>query len=85
MTSDTILDEIISWKRVEIARDKGVVPLDAVRSEAECAPTPRDLTAALRAPGQPGASRVRLIAEVKRASPSKGLLRSDLNPVTRPA
>jgi indole-3-glycerol phosphate synthase len=75
MASDTILDEIIRWKRVEIARDRSVVPLEAVRAEVECAPTPRDFAATLRAPG------VRLIAEVKRASPSKGLLRPDLDPV----
>jgi indole-3-glycerol phosphate synthase len=74
MTTGTILDEIIEWKRVEVAQNRSVKPLDVVQSEAEAAPAPRDLTAALRAPG------VSLIAEIKRASPSRGLLRPNLDP-----
>jgi indole-3-glycerol phosphate synthase len=75
VAAGTILDEIVRWKRGEIARAEAVVSLDSVKAAAESAPPPRDLPAALRAPG------VSLIAEVKRASPSKGSLRPDLDPV----
>ena len=74
MTPGTILDEIVEWKRIEIAQNRSTRPLHVVQAEAETAPTPRDLAAALRAPG------VSLIAEIKRASPSRGLLRPDLDP-----
>jgi indole-3-glycerol phosphate synthase len=74
MTQETILDEIIRWKRDEVARQKRVRPLEAVQAEMALAPSPRDLVAALRAPG------VSLIAEIKRASPSRGLLRPNLDP-----
>ncbi|MGD8627288.1 MAG: bifunctional indole-3-glycerol-phosphate synthase TrpC/phosphoribosylanthranilate isomerase TrpF [Anaerolineae bacterium] len=73
MAAPTILDEILHWKRAEVERRKEAVPLEAVRAAAAQAPPPRDLAAALRAPG------VGLIAEVKRASPSKGALRPDLD------
>jgi indole-3-glycerol phosphate synthase len=70
----TILDEILDWKQVEIAQAKRNKPLDTLQAEVENALPSRDLHAALRAPG------VSLIAEIKRASPSKGLLRPDLDP-----
>lgn len=80
MESGTILDEITRRKRVEIARARSDQPLTGIRAKAALAPQPRDLVAALRAPGFPGAGPLRLIAEVKRASPSKGLLRPELDP-----
>ena len=75
MATPTILDEIICWKRSEIARRKEALPLGAVQAKAAQASEPRDFAAVLRQSG------VSLIAEIKRASPSKGLLRPDLDPV----
>jgi indole-3-glycerol phosphate synthase len=75
VTVPTILDEILCWKRGEIARDKATVSLAAIRAEAALAPPTRDFAGALGTPG------ISLIAEIKRASPSKGVLRSDLDPV----
>ena len=75
MARPTILDEIIRWKRGEVERCKATAPLEAVQAASAQAPTPRDFAAALRQPG------MSLIAEIKRASPSKGLLRPDLEPV----
>jgi indole-3-glycerol phosphate synthase len=73
----TILDRIVDYKRTEELpcrmRD---LPLEALRARAAAAPPPRDFVAALRS-----ASDVALIAEVKRASPSKGLLLPDFDPV----
>ena len=71
----TILDEIVHWKRDEIARHRRAQPLKAVQAEVARAPPPRDLATALCAPG------ISLIAEIKRASPSKGLLCPDFDPV----
>lgn len=73
----TILDDIFDHKRVEIAGRKQAVPLERVQTQAMGAPPPRDFVAALRG----GPSRPALIAEIKRASPSRGLLRPDLDPV----
>jgi indole-3-glycerol phosphate synthase len=70
----TILDAIVAHKREELARRKRARPLSVVRSEAATAPPTRDFAAPLRVPG------VSLIAEVKRASPSAGSLRPDLDP-----
>lgn len=75
MASKTILDKIIHWKHGEIARHKRDRPAEVMQAEMALAPPPRDFAAALRSPG------VSLIAEVKQASPSKGLLRHDFDAV----
>lgn len=72
-----ILAEILAHKRAELRQAVAEAPLAALRRRAAAAPPPRDMAAALtRAPG--GA--VRVIGEVKRRSPSAGLIRSDFNP-----
>jgi indole-3-glycerol phosphate synthase len=88
MATQTILDKITRWKREEIARSKSAMPLETVQAEMAVAPPPRDFAATLRASGVAdaapplsGRGSVRLIAEVKRASPSKGLLHPDLDAV----
>jgi indole-3-glycerol phosphate synthase len=66
----SILERILAVKRAEIAAAKD----SQVESKARAAPPPRDFVAALRA-RQPA-----VIAEIKRASPSKGLLRPHFDP-----
>jgi indole-3-glycerol phosphate synthase len=73
-----ILDRILAVKHEEIAAARGVKPLDAVRGEAEAAPPARDFAGALRA--KIAAGRAAVIAEIKKASPSKGVLREDFRP-----
>jgi len=73
-----VLDKILAVKAEEIAAAKRERPLARVRDEARAAPPPRDFTGALRAKIAGGQAAV--IAEIKKASPSKGLLRADFDP-----
>lgn len=70
-----ILDEILARRRELLAQEKATLTLAEVKAQAQAQPRPLDLAAALRGPG------VKLIAEVKRASPSRGLLRAGFDPV----
>jgi indole-3-glycerol phosphate synthase len=72
----TILDEIVAAKRREVEEAKASAPLESLREQVKNAPPPRDFLAALSL-GPP----IRLIAEVKKASPSAGVIRQDFDPV----
>ena len=76
----SILDKIVAHKVGEIADAKAARPLNEVRAAAEQASSPKDFLAALTA--GPQADQVSLIAEVKKASPSKGIIREDFCPTT---
>ena len=69
-----ILPRILEVKRTEIAAAKQLLPMEDVRKRAAQAPPARDFVGALRAKAPA------VIAEIKRASPSKGLLREDYDP-----
>ena len=73
-----ILQRILAVKAGEIAAAKSVMPLDALRTAADAMPAPRDYVAALRAKIAAGGPAV--IAEIKKASPSKGVLRENFDP-----
>jgi indole-3-glycerol phosphate synthase len=73
-----ILDRILATKREEIAAAQAAEPLDALRRRAEAAPAPRDFVGALR--GKIAQGKPAVIAEIKKASPSKGVLREDFRP-----
>jgi indole-3-glycerol phosphate synthase len=74
----TILDTILAAKRVEVAGAKRRVPPAEMERRAREAPPPRDFAGAMRAKLEAGLPAV--IAEIKKASPSKGLLRKDFDP-----
>ena len=79
MTTRNVLDEIIAHKLEELEAHKLAVPLAELKARAQGRPAALDFVAALRpAAGQDG--RVRLIAEIKRASPSRGALNASLDP-----
>ena len=73
----SILDEIVRDKRQEIARRQAATPRAELERRAAQAGPARDFEGAL----QPMPGRARLIAEVKRASPSRGVLARDLDPL----
>jgi len=73
-----ILEKILAVKAAEVAQAKHAVSAAAVRRRAEAADTPRDFAGALR--GRIAAGRPAVIAEIKKASPSKGVLRETFDP-----
>ena len=70
-----ILDDIVANTRSELAEAEQRLPLSALLDRVREAPPPRDYAGALRGDD------IRLIAEIKKASPSKGVLRSDFDPL----
>ncbi len=74
----TILEKIMQAKRAEVAAAKERVSIGALEKLALAAPPSRDFVGAMRAKIAEGGTAV--IAEAKRASPSKGLLREDFEP-----
>ena len=77
--SETVLDRIKAYKLEEVAADKASKPYSAVEEEAKAAGSTRGFAKSLIAATKTGYS---LIAEVKKASPSKGLIRADFEPAT---
>ena len=74
--TDTVLDRIVAVKRREIAAARERVSEAELQRRLADAPPVRDFFAALAQPGP-----IRLIAEVKKASPSAGVIREDFDPV----
>ena len=71
-----ILDTIVAHKQIELEDDKQRMPLDTLKRKIQDLPPTRDFRAALSIPNC-----IHLIAEVKKKSPSKGIIRADFDPV----
>ena len=74
MSSATVLDSIIEGVRADVAAREALISLAEVKERAKNAPPPLDAMTVLRQPG------IAVIAEVKRASPSRGALASIADP-----
>ncbi len=70
----SFLDEIVQHKRSELEQARAAIPEDALRAQACTAPPPRDFAAALCK------TRIAVIAELKAASPSAGVIRPQFDP-----
>jgi len=75
MATGTYLDKILDRKRQDLLAAKAAVPLAEVKKRAAAQPLALDFRKALNAPG------IQVIAEVKKASPSKGVMAATLDPV----
>ncbi|WP_412058470.1 indole-3-glycerol phosphate synthase TrpC [Bartonella sp. DGB2] len=73
-----ILEKIGRYKHAEIAKAKEVLPLDTIKAQLATVPPPRNFIKALEQKRQEG--QFALIAEIKKASPSKGLIRANFDP-----
>ena len=72
----TILEDIVERKRGELIAQKSTVPINSLRKLIETRSRPANLAGALMS------DRIRIIAEVKRASPSKGTLMNNCDPIS---
>jgi indole-3-glycerol phosphate synthase len=75
---DDILQRILTTKREEVEAARAAIPLAHLHERVRAAAAPRDFAAALHA--RIAAGRPAVIAEIKKASPSKGVLRADFDP-----
>lgn len=78
MSTPDILKKILAVKSEEVAAAYSVKPLAKVRAEAEAQAKSRDFVGAIR--GKLAAGQSAVIAEIKKASPSKGVIRADFQP-----
>lgn len=78
MVNSNILTKIETYKRDEIAAAKRALPRGELDECARRAPSPRGFLSAIEKKRASGS--YALIAEIKRASPSRGLIRADFNP-----
>jgi len=74
---NNILEEIVWHKETEVERWRNKLPLAQLQYQLTSAPPSKDVVSALRT----GRSQPAIIAEVKKASPSKGIIREDFDPV----
>ncbi|CAM3140812.1 MULTISPECIES: indole-3-glycerol phosphate synthase TrpC [Actinomycetes] len=74
MSTQTVLDSILAGVKADVAARESVIDFASIKAASAKAPEPKDAQAALREPG------IGVIAEVKRASPSKGDLADIIDP-----
>jgi indole-3-glycerol phosphate synthase len=76
-----ILEKIVWHKETEVARQRELVPLSKLQQQAQNMPATKGFVSALRRQAAADPSRPAIIAEVKKASPTQGVIRADFDPV----
>jgi indole-3-glycerol phosphate synthase len=76
-----ILEKIVWHKETEVARQRALVPLSKLQQQVQAMPATKGFVSALRRQTTADPSRPAIIAEVKKASPTKGVIRADFDPV----
>jgi len=77
----SVLDQILANKREEVEQRKTVVPVESLKETIATLGRPRNFFQAVTKPPVPKKRSLNLIAEVKKASPSAGVIRADFDPV----
>jgi indole-3-glycerol phosphate synthase len=77
----TVLARILHDKAAEVARRRRQCPLTDLRRQIQDVPAPRDFLSPLRGDSSRSHNLPRVIAEVKKASPSRGVIRPDFDPI----
>lgn len=78
MNKPDVLNRILAVKHDELAAAMAARPLSFLRADAEAQPGPRDFVGAIR--GKIASGKAAVIAEIKKASPSRGVIRADFKP-----
>jgi indole-3-glycerol phosphate synthase len=73
-----ILQKILATKQTELEAAKAAIPLATMRAQAQTEPAPRNFVGAIQS--KIAAGKAAVIAEIKKASPSKGIIREDFLP-----
>jgi len=73
-----ILNKILAAKKIEVAASKAAISLEQLQKQAEAQGDPRDFVGCIHKKVM--ANKPAVIAEIKKASPSKGIIRADFNP-----
>lgn len=77
-----MLQFILKKKEEELFSRMAIIPLEAVRERAQRQTAPRDFTSALKQRPRIGAPSTKIIAEIKKASPSRGIIKQDFDPAS---
>ena len=75
---DNVLEEIVARKRIEVEKARALTPIESIKDRIEEIGRPRNFFRAVVADRRP--RNFRVIAEVKRKSPSAGVIREDFDP-----
>lgn len=75
--AENLLEDILDYKRKDVERLRNYIPIDKLKEKIEVSKSLRDFPGAI---SEDGSGKIRIIAEIKKASPSKGVIREHFMP-----
>ena len=75
--AENLLEDILDHKRKDVERLRNYIPIDKLKEKIEVSKSLRDFPGAI---SEDGSGRIKIIAEIKKASPSKGVIREHFMP-----